>query len=170
MRHLILRVRPLLPALVLFAILLVVSSAPSISSAATTTFTPVADSYVDSANPTVNYGAQTQLRVDASPTMESYLRFNVQGLAGSVITATLRIYANNTQSTGYSVKQVANNIWTETGITYNNAPAIGDPIGSSGPVTGGTWMSVDVTTYITGNGTFSVALRTSNSDLTLASR
>ncbi len=139
--------------------------------ATTVAILPVADSYVNQSLPTTNYGTSTQFRVDGSPLVRSFLRFNVAGLSGSVTQATLRIYANSAQSTGYSAYRVASNTWSETTINYSNAPALGTLIGASGPVAAGTWTSVNVTTYITGNGTFSLALATSNATaLSLASR
>jgi hypothetical protein len=58
---------------------------------------------------------------------------------------------------------VSNNTWTESGIHYNNAPPLGSAIGSSRPVSAGTWISIDVTAYITGNGTYSLGLTTPGS-------
>jgi hypothetical protein len=125
---------------------------------ASTTFTPGADSYVESNNPSNNYGSQTQLRADGSPTVRSYLRFNVQGLGGAVTHATLRIYANSSSSGGYNVQSVSNNTWEESTVTYNNAPAVGNVLVSSGGFSGGAWTSVNVTAYITGNGSYNLAL------------
>jgi hypothetical protein len=137
----------------------------------TSTFTSIADSYVDSSNASVNYGTATQIRVDGSPTVRSYLRFNIQGLSGTVTSATLRVYANSALSAGYDAYRVSDNTWTETGITYNNAPAFGSVIGSSGSISANTWTSVNITSYITGNGTYNLGLGTSNSTaLSLASR
>lgn len=136
-----------------------------------TTLNPAADAYVNSAYPTTNYGMSAQLRVDASPVTRSYLRFSVQLVSGPISKATLRIYANSSQTTGYTASRVSSNTWSESTITYGNAPAIGSAIGSSGAVTAGTWTSVDVTPYVTGNGTYSFGLTTSNSTaLSLASR
>jgi hypothetical protein len=135
------------------------------------TFTPVADSYVDQANPTVNYGASTQLRTDGSPFVRSYLRFNVQNLSGRVTRATLRIYANSAASSGCVANIVSNNTWTETGLTYNNAPLLGTALGSSGSFGTGVWISMDVTAYVTGNGTYNLAVTTVGSTaVSLASR
>jgi len=141
------------------------------SAGGTFTFTSIADSYVESANPSTNYGSATQIRVDGSPDVRSYLRFNVQGLSGSVTSATLRVYANSSLSTGYDARGVSDSTWTESGITYNNAPPVGSVIGSSGSISSGSWTSVNVTTYITGNGTYNLGLTTSSSTaLSLASR
>jgi hypothetical protein len=122
------------------------------------TFTPVADSYVDSANPSTNNGSQTQLRGDGSPVVRSYLRFNVQGLSGAVTRATLRIFANSASTGGYEIRSVSDNSWGESTITYNNAPAVGSVLGSSPGFNAGVWTTVDITSYITGNGTYNLAL------------
>src|ERR687884_1758194 len=66
---------------------------PSIASADSQTFTPVADAYVSSADPGANYGSATRLEVEGSPTVRSYLRFDVELPQGAQITgATLRLY------------------------------------------------------------------------------
>jgi hypothetical protein len=118
---------------------------------------------IDQSNPTTNYGTSTQVRVDGSPLVWSYLRFDVQGLSGTVVTsATLRIYANSASSTGYTLYGVSDNTWTETGITYSNAPTMGSQLGSSGVITAGTWTTVDVTSYITGNGSYNFGFSTTS--------
>jgi hypothetical protein len=137
-----------------------------------TTFSPVADSYVDASTPTVTHGTLTTIRIDGSPVVRSYLRFNVTGITGGVASATLRVWANSAQSTGYSVYSVANNTWGETTITNDNAPPFGPTsFGSSGKITAGTWTSVDVTAAISGNGTYSFGISTTNSTaVSLSSR
>jgi Bacterial Ig domain/Calcineurin-like phosphoesterase len=136
-----------------------------------TTFTPVADAYVKSANTTTNYGTATTLRTDASPTIRSYLRFNVQGLNNTIKRATLRIFANTANNGGYIVNSVADNTWVESTINYNNSPSMGGALVSSGSVSANSWVTVDVTSYITGNGTYNFGLTsTSSTELSLASR
>ena len=135
------------------------------------TFTPLADAYVKAANPTTNYGTATTLRTDASPVVRSYLRFSVQGLSTSIKHVTLRIFVNSNSNTGYVVNSVTDNTWTEAGINFNNAPSVGGTFGSSGSVTGGTWATIDITPYITGNGTYNLALTsTSSTEISLSSR
>lgn len=121
--------------------------------------------------PTTNYGMATTLRVDGSPIVRSYLRFTVQGLNGTVTKATLRIFANSAASSGAVAQSVSNNTWTESTINYNNAPPVGASLGSSGPVSAGAWFTIDITPYITGNGTYNFALLTPGSTaISLASR
>jgi hypothetical protein len=128
-------------------------------STATVTLTPAADAYVDSTLPTSNFGTSVKLRTDGSPLVRSFLRFNVQGVAGTVTRATLRIFANTSNSAGYEIHGVADDTWSETGINYNNQPAFASAAtGSSGAVTASTWSAVDVTPLVTGNGLVSFAM------------
>jgi hypothetical protein len=109
--------------------------------------------------------------VDGSPLVRSYLRFSVQNLTGRVTRATLRIYANSAAGSGCVASVISNNTWTETTISYNNAPPPGSALGSSGSFGAGVWISMDVTSYITGNGTYNLAVTTPGSTaVSLASR
>jgi hypothetical protein len=135
------------------------------------TFNPAADAYVNESNAASNYGALTTLRADASPILRSYLRFEVQGLSGTLTRATLRIFTNSGSSTGYEVRSVADNTWIEGAINYSNSPAPDGLIGTSGPFGTGAWTTVDITPLITGDGTFSISLTTTNNTaFSLASR
>jgi RHS repeat-associated protein len=58
---------------------------------------------------------------------------------------------------------VSDNTWTETGITYSNAPALGSSLGSSGTFSANAWTTVDVTAYISGNGVYNLAFSTTSS-------
>ncbi len=135
------------------------------------TVNPVADAHVNAAFPTTNYGTALELRADGSPVKRSYLRFNVAGLAGSVSKAVLRLYAKSSSSNGITVSTVADNTWGETTITYGNAPAVGSALGTSAAIATGTWIAVDVTSYVKGNGTYSFALTNGKATaIALASR
>ena len=68
-------------------------------------------------------------------------------------------------SNGGSVYSIANTTWTETGITWNNAPAItGSPLSSVGTATAGTWVEFDLGSIITGNGTYTFAISGGTND------
>ncbi len=145
---------------------------PVSSAGPQTTFSPVADAFVYSVHPDRNYGSSTAIRTDGSPIMSSYLRFDVQSLSAPIAKATLRIYAESPQQLGYEVHSVSDNTWGEMSITYDTAPTP-DPtiIGSSGRIFGGTWTSVDVSSLVTDQGTYSIALTTQDSrQLKLTSR
>ena len=135
------------------------------------TFTPVADAYVSSAKPDANYGKSPKLKTDASPIVRSYLRFDVEGLDGPIVKATLRLHTASGSTVGYDVRPVAANTWSETTITYSNAPSTGAVVGSSGAFASGAWTSVDVTALVVGDGVVSVAVTTpSTSPITVDSR
>ena len=135
------------------------------------TFAPVADAYISKPKPDSNFGASNMLRLYGGPLGASYLRFDVQNLPGTVVRATLRLYANNPSISGYQVRAVTNNVWPESTITYGNAPPIGDLITSSEPFDARQWTSVDLTSLVRGNGTYSIVLITFNgTPFSLASR
>jgi parallel beta-helix repeat protein len=139
--------------------------------ASAATFGPVADSYVNASSPTTNYGTNAQLRVDGSPVLNSFVRFDVQGVGSGVTSATLRLFANSSQSVGFSVHSVADNSWSESTVNYNTQPAFGPAVDTTGPVTAGTWYDLNVTSLVTGNGLRSFAITTGHTTaLSLASK
>ena len=135
------------------------------------TFSPVADAYITAAIPNTNYGGSQMIRFDASPVVSGYLTFNVQGLNAAVARAQLKIYANSSTTAGCKVFAVPNVGWGERTITYNNAPPLGNQIGSIGAFGSSSWITIDVTPLVTGNGTFSLAITGLNATaVSLASR
>jgi len=135
-------------------------------------FTASADTYVYSDKPTSNYASSPKLRVDASPVTQSYLRFDVQGVTGTVTKATLSIFTVSASSIGFDVRPVADTLWQESGITFAAAPPMGAAVtGSSGLFATGAWTQVDVTSAVTGSGSYSFGLTTtSTANMSLASR
>jgi hypothetical protein len=144
----------------------------SASTQSSMAFAPVADAYVSATYPSTNYGSLTTLRVDGSPEVHSYLRFSVSGLGGQPITsATLRIYANSASSSGLTAEAVSSNSWGETTINYGNMPTLGTSLNSSGAVSTGAWVSMDVSAHVTAEGTYSLGVITPGSTaISLASR
>jgi hypothetical protein len=138
----------------------------------TLTFTPVADSYVNQSDPSANFGTNKSIRVDGSPQVHSYLRFEVNGISNSPVTkVTLRIYANSASSRGFEVYKVADNNWQEKQITYNNAPSYGDKIGTSTKFPANQWVEVEVSPLLSADGTVSIAITGINETaINLASR
>ena len=138
-----------------------------------TTLTATADAKVDASVPTTNF-ATVALRVDASPDVRSYVKFDTSSVTGTVLSATLKIWATSSQSVGFDVYAVGDSSWTETGLTYANQPSgsiSSTKLGSSGAVTAGTWKTIDVTALVTSPGVHGVVLETTNSTaLALASR
>ena len=126
----------------------------------TATFTPVADAYVDELSPGSNYGGLAALRTDAVPIRNAYLRFDVRGV-GTVVSATLRIFAETDNQSGFDARGVSDNSWGELTPTYNNAPSFGAVVGSSGGVIAGSYYAIDVSSLVSGDGLVSLALTSS---------
>jgi hypothetical protein len=136
------------------------------------TFTPDADTYVNAGSTGTNYGTSIALRADASPDVHSYLRFSVSGLGGKTISkARLMIFANSSLTQGINAVAVTDNTWGEVTMNYTNAPPLGGTLATSGAIATGSWVTLDVTSYITGEGTFSLGIVTpSSTAISLASR
>ncbi len=113
---------------------------------ATKVFTSAADAYLKASSPTKNYGTDAALRVrSGSSGYKTYVKFNVTGLLGRPVTgATFRMFTTDPSPDGGHVF-LAGNGWTETAITWNNAPpTTGSEIGPLGAVTAGSWGTVNV--------------------------
>jgi hypothetical protein len=155
-------------AMALAALLLATASltlgAPA-AHAATITLSPVADSYVMADQPTQNFGGADILRIDGSPISVAYLKFEVQGLTTTttLTRATLKVVSPVSSTTPINAKSVTDTTWTETGLTYNNAPAPGATVASATPPAPNSVLSFDVTSLVQGNGLVSFALNTTSS-------
>ena len=125
------------------------------SSAATApvTLKAAADSWVDAGQPTVNRGTAGYLQVDASPVLRGYVRFTVPVPAGEQLTrAVLSLTPNQSNSSGIAVR-TASSSWTETGLTYANAPAPSSTVRArSGALTAGVPVQLDVTSAVPATG------------------
>ncbi len=136
------------------------------------TTAPAADAYVRSSNPSNNYGGLTRLLVEQDRTIYySYLKFVVSGVGVNVRTARLRLYANDGGPDGGGVYPVANNYqgsasaWTETGINWSNAPVMDPtPIAALGAIGNNAWVEWDVTSAITGDGTYSFGIQNASTN------
>jgi hypothetical protein len=108
---------------------------------------------------TSNYGRATTLRVDGDPVTTAYLKFSVPDPGGTILRARLRVWVSAGSSSGFEVHKVSDTTWSETAMTWSNAPSI-DPsvVASTGRTTTGTWVTIEVTQVVTGSGTYCLAL------------
>jgi hypothetical protein len=132
----------------------------------------VADAYVANSKATTNYGTAATLQLrQGTPsnniTYHTYLQFNVSGLTGPVTSAKLRLSVTDASPDGGSVFDVSN-VWTETGINWNNAPQPTSvtPLASAGVVAKGAIVNINLplAEFSRSNGTYSFELVTSSSD------
>ena len=126
----------------------------------TNTFTVAEDTFADGKAMDTNHGTESsiELKKDGASAGQrvGYLKFNVSGLSGTVQSVLLHLYSD-TEVDIVNALQISDNTWTETGLTWNNQPARGSVI-NGGQASASSWFTIDVTSYVTGNGTFSIAL------------
>ncbi|MFP2895515.1 DNRLRE domain-containing protein [Corallococcus sp. 4LFB] len=124
-----------------------------------------ADARTDADAPTTNYGDTTRLRADSMPLSESYLRFEFVGLGAPVNNAKLRLYATTGSVNTVSAWPVSND-WTESTIHWDNRPhSQGGPLLSTPlPVEDESWVELDATELVQGNGVYSFGVGMSGPD------
>ena len=126
------------------------------------TFGPVADTYVSQASPTSNYATNNQLQVvgGSNSAKQVFFRFNVSGLptGAAVSSAKLRLYVTNDSTSGGVFNTISNTSWAEN-ITWIIKPPIDGPVlATLGAAALNTTVDVDLTSAISGNGTYSFAI------------
>jgi hypothetical protein len=138
----------------------------TVTTASSLSFRPDADTYVQQDRPSNNHGSATTMSTDYSPIKNILLKFTVSGVGtNSVKGAKLRLYCVDASAKGGDFYRVADNSWQENTVTWNTAP-VADPTGlaSLGAVTSGTWYEVDLTSLVTGDGTYSLRVTTTSKD------
>jgi chitodextrinase len=135
-------------------------AAPAATSVA---FTPTDDTFAHSDYPNTTHGSLAEFRVDGSPVLRGFLRFDVTGLTAPVTRATLKVYSRTGHSDGFEIRSVSSSGWTEATLTDANAPTPSTTVtAQSGAITAGTWVAVDVTKLVAGNGAVAFALTTTS--------
>lgn len=134
------------------------------ASESTATLSPVADVFVDVDNRTKNFATNTELRVNTGDVEKvTYMRFDLTSLAGKTITnARLRLKVVEDSDSTQNIRGVSNDSWTETGITYDNKPAVGSVVATSNGGNIGDWKEIVITSAV------QTELQTSNKLLSLA--
>jgi acid phosphatase type 7 len=109
-----------------------------------------ADSHVNAAEMTANYGAARRLRIDASPLVRSYIRFRIPRYEGELQRVNLLVYSRTGSAVGFRVR-VSEGRWREHELTYDNAPPLAPRSVPSGRLRPRAWKAVDVTALVTGD-------------------
>ncbi|WP_155371101.1 CBM96 family carbohydrate-binding protein, partial [Catellatospora vulcania] len=132
---------------------------------------PTADAYVrDGASYAgANYGTETTLVVKNDAVgyaRRAYLKFDLTALTAAPKRAVLWVSGNTADSLGthttISAYAVTADTWTETGLTWNTAPALGAPLSTAPLCQVADWIPLDVTSFVqaeyAGNKTATIAL------------
>jgi hypothetical protein len=113
-------------------------------------FSPIDDTYIDESYPSDVFGGALELSVDGGNQEIAFLKFDLSSVAAPQKVAMLKLYISKGSTGQQFVHEVADNTWTESNLTWNIAPPLGDEIGMT---TGGEKNSilyVEVTDYING--------------------
>lgn len=137
------------------------------------TFPVLADTRVKQDAPTTNYGTSSSIRVADGVTtkMNSYLKFVVAGINDPIQSVKLRLYVTDPSSVGGSIFLVSNNYlnsttpWAENELTWQNAPLLtGTVLSTLKNVSVNSWVEFDVTSAITGDGTYSFGISSTSTN------
>ncbi len=111
---------------------------------------PKADAHVSAVSRTQNFGRAHELKIDSSPTLRTYVMFDVDLKRGhgEVKQVSLLLYSETRSQAGYKVRLVAER-WRERKITFANAPVASRDFVRSGPLRARAWQAVDVTSLVT---------------------
>jgi hypothetical protein len=144
---------------------------PTASQAATLTFLPTDDTYVQEDVPNSNFGGDQTTIVDGSPRRYAFLKYNVSGIGTAKVTKTVLRLSTDTDPAGAAAvmgglfQNVPDTTWTQGTLTWNNQPVADSAIlGRLGPVSAGTTYDVDVTGLVTKDGTVTVRISSTDGD------
>jgi len=135
-----------------------ITQTPTANDGTVLRFDPLDDTTINAASPNVNFNSTNLLKVDSDPVENLLIKFQVSGLEGLTINkAVLRLYTINDSTVGGDFYPVMDQSWVEETVTWNTAPAA-EPakIASVGQAALNTWVSVDLTSFITGDGIYSL--------------
>jgi hypothetical protein len=132
----------------------------------TLTFLSVADVHVDASAATSNFKTDTQLKVDGSPVNIAYLRFTISGVNGRAVQqARLRLQVTGSSVVGGTIHKITNNTWDPNAINYNTRPTVdGSGLQTLNAVNIGDLVEFNVDGTVTGDGTYSFAIDSTNGD------
>ena len=135
----------------------------------TLTFDAEADARVEQASASTNFGTLTTLRTDsgAGANVETFLRFNVTGVAGQVTSAKLRLFASSGTVDGPAVFTTGS-AWIESGpggLTWSNRPPrTSAATDDKGSIAGSSFVEFDVKPLVAGDGLHGFTLATTSTD------
>ncbi len=130
----------------------------------TLTFSPTEDARVEKNHASTNFGTSDKLR-SALNEYETYMRFQLSGIAGEVRSAKLKVMSStNGTIDGPGVHGLTGE-WTESAVTWATRPApAGDAVSDTGAIPSNTYMDWDVSSLVSGNGALDLALISTSPD------
>jgi acid phosphatase type 7 len=129
------------------------------------TIEPSADASVSRDAPDSNHGDGDVLEVDGDPRKLAFVRFDLTDVAGTIVSARLRLHSTGTSPSGGRVVMIDDHRWSEASITYEDRPSSqGIVVARIGSVEAGRIYEVDVTPAVTGGGPVTLVITSLHSD------
>jgi len=101
----------------------------------------------------------------SDPDVESFIRFTVSGVSGPVENARVRLYTTTNGTKDGPAIYGTDPAWDEKDITWNKRPVrTSAALDNKGVINTNSWVEYDVTSLVTGNGTFSFVLAGDSND------
>lgn len=137
----------------------------------TKTISITEDSYTTESAPNANYGTADflRLRTPSPNQIYSWLKLPVSGVSGKILRARLKLHTQDQTIDAAYVYRICNTTWTESTINWSNQPAAsncGYQTGR-GPLAPSAFHKLDLTSFLDGNGTYTVGIVTDDPDLNL---
>lgn len=130
----------------------------------TLTFYPVADATAWQAYPTTNDGTSSTLATATTSDGQgayAFLKFQVTGVTGQVTNARLNVKTLSSMTDLWLYWLVHSN-WTESNLTWSYFPGPGGNLDHTSNVYAGLWYGFDVSSFVSGDGTYSMGFANSN--------
>jgi chitodextrinase len=125
---------------------------------------PSDDAMIVAASATTNFGSGTSLGVDSSPVEHSLMKFDVTGIGSRrVVSAKLRVRSTNGSNRGGDFRAAATS-WSEGTVTWQSSPPAGALVTSVGSIVSGQYYDIDLTSLVTGDGSFGIRVDTPSGD------
>jgi hypothetical protein len=111
---------------------------------------PVADTYVNGAATTTNYGTSNYVVSKTSSTNRyAFMKFDLRGIPDTIASAKLRLYVKSvTAADSRTVYALSDDTWDENTLTWANKPSYGSALASSYVPGPNRYIEWDVTSYI----------------------
>lgn len=81
-----------------------------------------------------------------------------------MLSADLALHVYNGSATTVNIRKVNDQSWTETGLNWNNQPASSTVVGTISSASTGSTTHVDLSNYITADGTYTIELEGTSPD------
>jgi 3-phytase len=142
---------------ILVALITTVGCSPS-AKVGSATFTAVEDTYTTQGSPTGVHGSFSELQASTSSTQHVYLKFVLSGIPvdAESVTATLRLWAEDSTPASFAVHQVPSS-WSEETLVWNNQPTLGATLGTKRGMKKNRYNDLPVA-GITGDGSYALAI------------